>query len=170
MEPYLFHLKHGEGLIMAIAKEWVPTEGGSSEAALIARFMGLPRWNEIDDLLLVDHVAKGLPAGTAERVMRRIDPEQRFLKADDVIPRTTLHRRKGGSLTKDESEKILALARVFAETLRLYNNDAVSAGHFLMRNHPMTGNRPPLALALASIAGADLVLKILAQADAGVAV
>ena len=67
------------------------------------------------------------------------------------------------------SEKILALARVFVEVLRQYHEDTTLASQFLARKHPMLGGRTPLGVAKGSTAGADLVLKILAQADAGIA-
>jgi uncharacterized protein (DUF2384 family) len=39
----------------------------------------------------------------------------------------------------------------------------------MMQEHPLLGGRTPIDLAKESIAGADLVLKLLAKADAGVA-
>src|SRR5689334_13865696 len=85
-----------------------------SEAARIARFMGLARWEKIDDLDLVERVHEGLPARTATTVARRIDPDGRFVRPADIVPRSTLHRRKDSALTRDESERVLALSRVFA--------------------------------------------------------
>lgn len=140
-----------------------------SEASRLARFMGLPRWRDFDDLALVEQVTKGLPARTADVVVNRIDPEGRFVKAIDIIPKTTLHRRKGGALTQDESERLLMLSRVFSEALRLYHDDATRTTRFLAQDHPMLGNRSPIDLAKESMAGAELVLKLMARADAGIA-
>ena len=72
-------------------------------------------------------------------------------------------------LTKDESEKILALARVFVEVLRQYHDDSKLAAQFLLREHAILGGRTPLDVAKESTTGADLVLKLLAQAEAGIA-
>lgn len=140
-----------------------------SEARRIAMFLGLPNWRKIDDIGLVDSVRKGFPAGTARNVAERIDPDGHFVKATDIIPKSTLSRRKDKPLTKDESEKILALSRVFAETQRIYHCDPKLVALFLMRGHPMLGGRSPIEFAKESIAGADLVLKLLAKADAGIA-
>jgi putative toxin-antitoxin system antitoxin component (TIGR02293 family) len=142
-----------------------------SEASRIARFMGLRRWHEIDDLGLVEAVRKGLPARTAEAVAHKIDPGGRYLKSTDIIPKSTLHRRQKSQqpLSKDESEKVFALSKVLSEALRIYGGDAERCAHFLSRKHPMLGNRSPFELAIESIAGADLVLKLLAKADAGIA-
>ena len=143
-----------------------------SEASRIAQFMGLPRWQRIDDLGLVASVHRGFPAKTATTVARRIDPEGRFLKATDIIPKSTLHRREKDKkpLSQDESEKVLALSRVFAEVLKIYHGDNGRSSVFLERPHAMLGGRSPIALAIQSIAGATLVLTLLARADAGVAV
>lgn len=142
-----------------------------SEASKIARFMGLTKWRDVTDLTLVSSVTEGLPTLTAYTVVARIDPEERFLRVTDIIPKSTLHRREKDKkpLSKDDSEKILALSKVFSETLRIYNDDTAKAAQFLSRAHPMLGNKTPVDLAKNSIAGADLVLKLLARAAAGVA-
>jgi putative toxin-antitoxin system antitoxin component (TIGR02293 family) len=146
-------------------------DGSLSDASRIARFMGLRRWNEIDDIGLVDAVRRGLPAKTAEAVAQKIDPEGKYLKPTDIIPKSTLHRRQKSQqpLSKDESERIFALSKVLAEALRIYGGDTERCAHFLVRKHPMLANRAPLDLAVESIAGAELVLKLLAKADAGIA-
>ncbi len=140
----------------------------TSEARRIAKFMGLPDWAKVDDLGLVERVAKGFPVKTATIVIERIDPHGKFVRATDIIPKSTLHRRKH-ALTKDESEKIWAISKVFYEVLKLYHDDAGRAARFMLQMHPMLGGRSPIDLAKESIAGADLVLKLLAKADAGVA-
>jgi putative toxin-antitoxin system antitoxin component (TIGR02293 family) len=143
----------------------------ASDSSRIAEFMGLPRWRDMDDMDLVARVLKGFPARTAATIVSRIDPEGRFLKVTDIIPKSTLHRREKDNkpLTQNESEKLLALARVFAEVIRIYHADTEASLQFLTRAHPLLGNRQPIELATESIAGTDLVLKILAQADAGIA-
>ena len=145
--------------------------GAPSEASKIAEFMGLPRWRQIDDLALVETVKKGFPAKTVQTVIRRVDPNNRFLQPTDIISKATLHRRAKDQkpLSKDDSEKIFALSKVFAEIMRIYHGDTDQAARFLVTEHPMLGGRPPIELAKESIAGAELVLKLLWQADAGVA-
>jgi len=134
----------------------------------MAKFMGFADWAKVDDLGLVERIAKGFPVKTATVVMERIDPQGKFVRATDIIPKSTLHRRKH-ALTKDESEKVWALSKVFYEVLRVYHEDAGKAARFLVQEHPMLGGRAPIELAKESIAGAELVLKLLAKADAGVA-
>ncbi len=145
-------------------------EDRRSETSRIAWFLGLHE--RLSDIELVERVERGFPTKTASTIVRRLDPQGRYLQVTDIIPKSTYHRRVKAkqALTKEESEKILSLAKVFVEVLRQYRNDSDLAAHFLARNHPMLGGRTPLGVAKESTAGADLVLKILAKADAGVAV
>ena len=137
----------------------ISLEDRRSEASRIARFLGLPE--RLSDIQLVERVEQGFPAKTANTIVRRLDPKGRYLQVADIIPKSTYHRRVKAkqALTKDESEKILALARVFVEVLRQYHEDTALAGQFLGRKHPMLGGRAPLAVAKGSTAGADLVLE-----------
>ena len=143
-----------------------------SEASRIARFMGLREWARMDDVRLVERVAAGLPISTAAAIVRHIDPLGERLQIHDIIPRASYYRRKEQRkpLTKHQSESIFALSKVFSETLRQYHDDKESASLFLSRKHPLLGGRSPLDVARESTAGADLVLKLLARAEAGVAV
>ena len=145
---------------------------GHSEASRLAVFLGLPGGRRMSDLGLVESVARGFPPKTAITLAKRVDPSGRFLQAHHFIPKSTYHRRLKNTqaLTKEESARILALAKVFVEVLRHYHDDSKLAAHFLLREHPMLGGRTPMDIAKESTAGADLVLKLLAQAEAGVAV
>jgi len=143
-----------------------------SEASRIARFMGLKEWAKFDDLRLVKRVESGLPLSTAQAIVRNIDPSGQHLQVYDLIPRATYYRRKEQRkpLTKDQSEMIFALSKVFSEVIRQFHDDKESASLFLSRKHPLLGGRSPLDVARESTAGADLVMKLLARAEAGVAV
>ena len=144
---------------------------GNSEASRLAMFLGLPGGKRMNDLALVERVEKGFPASTATIIAKKVDPTGQFLQVRDFIPKSTYHRRlkKMQALTKDESAKILALARVFVEALLQYHDESKLAVQFLVREHPMLAGRTPLDVAKESTAGADLVLKLLARAEAGVA-
>lgn len=146
----------------------VPT----SEASRIAQFMGLSHWQKMNDLTLVRKVETGLPISAVRKIVRRIDPNELSVSVYDLIPKTTYYRIKDKKkpLSRDQSEKIFALSKVFSETLRQYHDDRESASMFLLRSHPLLGGRSPLDVARESTAGADLVLKLLDQAEAGIAV
>jgi putative toxin-antitoxin system antitoxin component (TIGR02293 family) len=143
-----------------------------SEASRIARFLGLRGWPTMNDVRLVERVVAGLPVSSAFALVRHIDPQGERLQVEDIIPRASYYRRKaqGKPLSKQQSESIFALSKVFEETLRQYHDDKESASLFLSRKHPLLGGRSPLDVARESTAGADLVLKLLARAEAGIAV
>ena len=148
------------------------TGAARSDAASIAAFMGLKNPNRFTDLALVDQIATGLPARAAKIIASRIDPAGDFLQATDLIPRATFHRKlkQREALSAEHSERLLSFARVLAEALRQYRGDQRAAHEFLRGPHPMLGGRSALKLALRSTAGADLVLRLLERAEAGVAV
>lgn len=150
----------------------MPQAVAKSEASRIARFMGLRKWQEMNDLELVHKVESGLPVSAVRRIVHRIDPHESNVSVYDVIPKTTYYRIKDKkkSLSRDQSEKVFVLSKVFSETLRHYHDDQELASMFLMREHPLLGGRSPLSVARESTAGADLVLKLLDQAAASVAV
>jgi len=125
----------------------------------------------MSDLRLVESVEKGLPTSSAVKLVQRIDPTGQFLHVTDIIPKSTYHRRVKNKqpLTKEESEKVFGLSKVILEAMRQFHGDSKLASHFLLKEHPMLGKRTPMDLAKDSTAGAELVLKLLAQAEAGVA-
>ncbi len=143
-----------------------------SEASRIAQFMGLRGWPRIDDVGLVALVETGLPISTAVTIARKLDPKGAYLEVYDLIPKATYYRRKKlkKPLTKDQSEMIYALSKVFSEAIRHYHDDKESASLFLSRKHPLLGGRSPLDVARESTAGADLVMDLFARAEAGVAI
>ncbi len=138
----------------------------------IASLLGLRSPDSLTDLDLVDRVRDGFPPRAADRIAKWIDPDGHAISATDLVPKATYHRAvsAGRALSKEHSERLLSLARVCSETLRIYHGDLDGAREFLSGPHPMLGYRSALDLAMESTAGADVVLKLLAQAEAGVAV
>lgn len=141
------------------------------ESEQIARILGLPRPGSFDDVKLVGCIKQGIPAQSAAAVAQVIDPAGVQLKAYHLVPKSTLHRREADAkpLSTDDSETLWQVARVYVEALRQYH-EAGAASAFLFRRHPLLGGQRPIDLARETTAGADLVLKLLAQAEAGVAV
>ena len=135
-----------------------------SEASRLAQFIGLPRWREFDDLQLVDSVRKGFPLKSAATVVSRVDPEGRFLTAADIIPKSTLSRRQKnqGPLSMAESEKVLALAKMLSELIRIYKGDTELAGLFLQRK--LVGSFLLLARLGARVDARSLILPFLPKA------
>ena len=150
----------------------MPSDLPLSEASRIASFMELESWDDMDDLALLAQVETGLPVSAARALVRRIDPAESMVRVQDLIPKATYYRNKGQNLAlnRDQSEKLFAVSKVFSETLRHYADNHELASAFLMRSHPLLGGRTPFAAARESTAGADLVIKVLDQAEAGVAI
>jgi putative toxin-antitoxin system antitoxin component (TIGR02293 family) len=145
-----------------------PTAPATSEAIRTAWHLGLRADSDLD---LVKRVERGFPTKAADTLARRLDPRGEYLHVTDIIPKSTYHRRMKAKqpFSKEESEKLFSLAKVFAEVARQYRNDMTRVGQFMARKHAMLEGRTPLDVAKETTAGADLVLKILARADAGVA-
>ena len=141
-----------------------------SEVGRLARFMGLPRWSKMTDLRLVELVEHGLPTRTIDVILKRVDPDGRWMKPTDVIPKATYYRLKDENLSTEQSERVLWLAKVLCETMRQYHDERDLVLVFLTLRHGMLGMRSPYDLAKESISGAELVLELLGQAAAGVAV
>ncbi len=149
-------------------------QGGptASAAARIAHLMGLRRWQEMTDLGLVKRIEKGLPLEAVEKVARVLDPDAKKMRYR-LVSRSTYARLKKGPrrhLTRDMSERLYGIARVLDEALRLWHGDAEAVARFLNRPHPLLEGRTPFDVARESTVGADLVVKIIGQARAGVAV
>lgn len=143
----------------------------ASEPMQIADVLGLPRPSSFDDLKLADNIARGVPVRSVDRVIAFIDPSGLTIKSTHFVPKSTFQRRKAddGLLSPDKSGKLWQVARVFVEARRHYRCDE-QARAFLLRAHPLLEGRRPLDLARETAAGADLVLKVLGEAEAGVAV
>jgi putative toxin-antitoxin system antitoxin component (TIGR02293 family) len=142
------------------------------DSALIARDLGLARWQSVNDVELAARVGRGLPARVVERLVTGIDPEGRHVASDRLVAKSTLHRRVKAKapLSRDESDRVVALARVARALRRIYHDDQELVLMFLTRKHAMLADRRPIDLAVESVAGADVVLKLLGRLEAGVAV
>ena len=142
------------------------------EAAGIAQVMGLRRWQQMSDMTLVRKVEDGLPLDTAERVSRLIVSDLHEAKFALVSPSThaRVKKRPGKNLSRDLSEKVYSVARVVYQALRLWKGDTEAVRRFMARPHQLLDGRTPSDVATESSAGADLVVRLLGRARAGVAV
>ena len=81
-----------------------------------------------------------------------------------------LQKRSRQHLTHELIERVHGVRRVLLEARRLWKNDRPAMVRFLNRPHLLLGGRTPLEVARESTAGADLVVRIIGEARAGVAV
>ena len=143
-----------------------------SDAAQIARLMGLPSWRKMSSLSLVSQIERGLPLQAVNRVAQVMAPNDPHAKFT-LLSRSTwsrLQKRARQHLTREMSERVLGVARVLFEARRLWGEDRPAMVRFLNRPHLLLGGRTPLDVARESTTGADLVVRIIGQARAGVAV
>jgi hypothetical protein len=89
-----------------------------------------------------------------------------------TVPASLADETKGGLeiLTRQESERLYEVSRVFDAALRAFNGNAEKAEGFLNRAHPLLDGEVPLELAQVSSAGADAVVNLIGRAVAGVAI
>jgi len=73
-------------------------------------------------------------------------------------------------LTRQESERLYEVSRVYDAALRAFGGNAEKADGFLSRAHPLLDGEVPLELAQVSSAGADAVVNLIGRAVAGVAI
>ena len=150
--------------------------GGTTEpvgdAAEIARLMGLRSWRKMNSLSLVNQIEQGLPLQVVEQIARAMAPDDPRAKFT-LLSRSTwsrLQRRPHQHLTREMSDRVHGVARVLLEARRLWAGDESAMVRFLNRPHLLLGGRTPLEVARESAAGADLVVRIIGEARAGVAV
>lgn len=143
-----------------------------SEAAEIARLMGLPSWRKMSSLSLVNQIEQGLPLQAVDRVAQVMAPDDPHAKFT-LLSRSTwsrLQKRSRQQLTREMSERVHGVARVVLEARRLWADDESAMVRFLNRPHLLLDGRTPLDVARESTTGADLVVRIIGEARAGVAV
>jgi putative toxin-antitoxin system antitoxin component (TIGR02293 family) len=123
--------------------------------------------NDVEFLRLVE---QGLPTSSVQALARRVQEANLPVTeiTETVIPRRTLdHRRKGKQpLTRDESDKLVRVARIVALSEEVFAN-RMKAVWWLRGPKPGLGGETPLA-ALATETGARLVETMLHQIDHGI--
>ena len=132
-------------------------------ASVMALFPIPHSFAELDDL-----VAHGLPKDALKAGVDHV-----YLSGEDrkkllyrIIPEATYKRRRG-TLTADESERVERLARVFATADYVWNSEA-DARAFLSNSHPMLQGRTPLDVSMTEL-GARRVEELLWKLYYGIA-
>ena len=101
-------------------------------------------------------VRHGLPKRTLAVLAERLAqlPAERLKVIYAVVPRATWTRRKS-RLSPGESEVVERLGRLWAQALRVWENEA-DARAFLHTSHAMLGGRPPVKAALTELGGREV--------------
>lgn len=115
----------------------------------------------------IDMVRRGLPARAVAAIARAVELTQSELSETLAIPeRTLIRRKKEGTLSAEESAKLLRLARVMQRAVEVFE-DRANALHWLKSANHALGDVTPLSL-LDTDLGAELVLDTLGRIEHGV--
>lgn len=138
-----------------------------SELEDTAKVLGVARPKTPIDFVAT--VARGLPLKSLLRVSDFLAPADSAFKYH-VVPKASLARRKHGNrLSSSESAVVARLAGIWAQALKIWQDDD-DARDFLNRPHQLLGGKRPLELAMAAEMGAKLVEDLLGRIQSGVAV
>lgn len=117
---------------------------------------------------VVEKIKKGLPYSAFERLRKNTGFSNEELLDFLQIPKRTLARRKAaGRLSSDESDRLVRVARVFADTLHLFGGDATEAAVWLTRAQRAFAGVTPLEMSHTE-AGAREVERLIYQLEHGV--
>lgn len=116
---------------------------------------------------LIDAVRRGFPVQAVEHVIET--GRMTLAEIDEVVlPRKTLsHRRKIGTLTTEQSDRLIRAARVIAEAEETFGSQE-KAGKWLRRPTTALGGEKPIAL-LDTTEGAAQVEALLGRIAHGIA-
>lgn len=145
--------------------------GGQPEPVQIATMLGLRNPDTYTPMKLASAVEAGIPADAAKRAVHKLDPTGSFVDIHQIVPKSTLARRVAdkAKLDKDETTAVVQVVRVLLAADRLYGNRG-EALDFLARPHALLEMRTPIEVAISTSVGAEVVLDLIASAEAGTAV
>ena len=115
----------------------------------------------------VELIRRGIPAAAVDSVMRSVRLSQAELAVTLGIPERTLARRKkAGTLSAEESAKLVRLARVAHRAVNVFEAQDIAI-HWLKHPNRALGGAVPLTL-LDTDLGAESVMDVLGRIEHGV--
>lgn len=115
----------------------------------------------------IEIIREGLPATAIESLLKAIQLSQSDLaRALDIPERTLARRKREGVLNREESAKLLRLARVVGRANEVFEKSE-AAVHWLKAGNASLGGPTPLSLLDTDI-GAESVLDALGRIEHGV--
>jgi putative toxin-antitoxin system antitoxin component (TIGR02293 family) len=129
------------------------------------RLLGLER---ADALGLLERVEAGFPFHAFERFRSNAElSTQELAQWVHISPRTLVRRREQGSLSAEESDRLLRVSRLFGRALMLFEGDVGATRAWLRRSAPALGGRTPQDLASTEV-GAREVEDLIGRLEHGV--
>lgn len=121
-----------------------------------------------DNVELVARVEEGLSYRALERLRGNVGLSREALaELVQIKPRTLDRRREAGSLRPEESDRLLRAARVFGDTIALFEGDADAARAWLSLPQRALGGAVPLEMAKTEV-GAREVESLVGRLEHGV--
>ena len=115
----------------------------------------------------IEIIRQGLPAAAVESMLKAMQLSQSDLaRALDIPERTLARRKREGVLNREESAKLLRLARVVSRANEVFEKPE-AAVRWLKAGNPSLGGQTPLSLLDTDI-GAESVLDTLGRIEHGV--
>lgn len=102
-------------------------------------------------------VRRGLPFSTLDEVADTVGIGRLALaRVIGVSPTTMARRRKAGTLTSDESDRLLRVARLVAMTHEMMGDDAAASRRWLRDGHELLEGESPLTRASTEAGGREV--------------
>lgn len=115
----------------------------------------------------IEIIRRGLPARSIEAVAKAVELTQAELSETLAIPeRTLIRRKKEGTLSNDESAKLVRLARIVQRATEVFGDHAGALDWLKSKNRAL-GQVTPLSL-LDTDLGAEAVMDTLGRIEHGV--
>lgn len=117
---------------------------------------------------LLARIERGIEVAAVERLREALGiPSAELLETVGVSDRTWARRRREGRLDRDESDRLLRVARIYGRALELLDFDAAAARGWLGEPRRALGRRVPREL-LATELGAREVEALVGRIEHGV--
>jgi putative toxin-antitoxin system antitoxin component (TIGR02293 family) len=147
------------------------TPGGPSRPRGTAgrhEYLALLGLRSFDTAALVKRLQQGISYAAFERLKKNLGVTSQELAEAALISRRTLARRKqSGRLRPDESDRLVRLARVFAEAIDLFVGDTDAARSWMRKASRALGGASPFEMARTEV-GTREVEHLIARAEHGV--
>ena len=139
-----------------------------SDTARIARLLAIADPDNCSEVSLAQGVARGLRPAAVTTMAEAFGGNKNRI-VGPIVPEATFRRaQQTGKLSKEHSERLYELSRVFIAVARAYRDDLARIEAFMTRPHPLLEGETPFDMARSSSAGADAVLNLIQRAEAGV--
>ena len=96
---------------------------------------------------LISRIKQGLPVSSLTRLSKQLGvPEKRLLVVANIPQRTLTRRKKEGRFKPDESERVLRLARLYEQAMKVFKREE-SVQQWFQSSVKGLGGKTPLEFA-----------------------